>query len=95
MEQHERSLAMLEGWEPGTRIEVVQVALPGEVPALEFRLQRESASLGWMTERRIRAAAGQVPELRMALNLMDPDAQVARPAPAEILAFPGATRRAS
>jgi len=73
MSTFEKHLGTLAGEEPGTRIELVQVADPGETPTVEFRYQRECDSLGWVTHRRMRMAAGQVGDLRSALNLMDPD----------------------
>ena len=74
----EKSLGLLEGEEPGTRIEVMQVGAPGETPTLELRMQVDGGDMGWMTLKRIRMASGQIGQLRDALNLMDMDAQQAQ-----------------
>lgn len=74
----EKSLGLLEGDEPGTRVEVMQVGAPGETPTLELRMQIDGGDMGWMTLKRIRMASGQIGQLRDALNLMDPDAQQAK-----------------
>jgi hypothetical protein len=48
-----------------------------------MRLEADCGDLGWTTLRRIRLAAGQVPDLCQAINMMDPDArQAQRPAKA-------------
>jgi hypothetical protein len=73
----EKQLGVLAGDEEDSRVELVQVAEAGEVPTLELRFQRHAGELGWMTHKRIRMAGGQIPELRAALNLMDPDAREA------------------
>lgn len=73
----ERSLGIFAADEPDSRIELVQVSRPGEAPTLEFRLQRQCADLGWCTHRRMRMAAGQIPDVHAALNMMDPDARQA------------------
>lgn len=75
MATFEKHLGTLAGDEPRTRVEVVQVAEPGETPTVELRMQRHGDSIGWTTHRRIRLAAGQVGQLTSALNLMDPDAR--------------------
>ena len=77
MATYEKHLGTLAAEEDGTRIELVQIAEPGETPTIEFRMQRHSESLGWMTHRRITFAAGQIGDLRAALNLMDLDAREA------------------
>lgn len=71
----EKSLGLLAVDEADSRIELVQVADPNSPPTLELRLQRLSADLGWCTHRRMRMAAGQISDLRSALNQMDPDAR--------------------
>jgi len=71
----EKHLGTLAGDEPRTRIEIVQVAEPGETPTVELRMQRHGDAIGWKTHRRIRLAAGQIGQLKSALNLMDPDAR--------------------
>lgn len=76
----EKTLSTLPGPTPGTRIEIVQIGEPGEQPSLELRHLTDAGSLGWCVQKRITMAAGSVPALRDALNLMDDDAQ--RPAPA-------------
>lgn len=73
MATYEKQLGTLAAREDSTRIKVVQVAEPDETPTVEFRYQRHGESLGWVTHRRIRMAAGQVGALKDALNLMDPD----------------------
>ena len=73
MATYEKHLGTLAGDEDETRIELVQVAEPGETPTIEFRMQRHGDALGWVTHRRMRFAAGQVGKLRQALNMMDPD----------------------
>ena len=75
MATYEKHLGTLAGDERQTRVEVVQVAEPGETPTVELRMQRHGDSLGWVTHRRIRLAAGQIGDLQTALNLMDPDAR--------------------
>lgn len=79
MPTFEKHLDTLAAEDEGTRVEVVQVAEPGETPTLEFRMQRHGDSLGWVTHRRIRLEAGQIGELKQALSLMDPDARNAEP----------------
>ncbi|MBA2660789.1 MAG: hypothetical protein H0U74_00715 [Bradymonadaceae bacterium] len=74
----EKFLASLVGDDAMTRVEVVQVAQPGQTPTLEIRLERHAGDLGWQTHRRIRLAAGQIGQLREALNMMDVDARDAR-----------------
>lgn len=74
----EKFLGTLAGDEEATRIQLVQVGEPGEVPTLELRMQRDCGELGWSTQRRMKLAAGQWRELRDALNMMDPDAREAR-----------------
>lgn len=71
----DRVLGSLCGAEDGTRVEVVQVSQHDGAPTLELRLLRQADGLGWQVHRRIQLAAGQVGELRAALNLMDADAQ--------------------
>jgi hypothetical protein len=73
----ERLLGILDGADEDTRVELVQVGLPGELPTLELRHQSRCGE-DWVTQRRIRLGAGQMPELRDALNLMDRDARCAR-----------------
>jgi hypothetical protein len=73
MATYEKHLGTLAGDEDDSRIAVVQVAEPGETPTVEFRMQRHGDALGWVTHRRMRFAAGQVGQLRDALNMMDPD----------------------
>ena len=73
MATYEKHLGTLAGDENDSRIAVVQVAEPGETPTVEFRMQRHGDDLGWVTHRRMRFAAGQVGQLRDALNMMDPD----------------------
>ncbi|MFB6263278.1 MAG: hypothetical protein ABEL76_06590 [Bradymonadaceae bacterium] len=75
MADHEKSLGELVADADNARVELVQVAEAGELPTLELRLQRREPSIGWVTHRRIALAAGQVPDLREALNKMDPDAR--------------------
>ncbi len=74
----EKRLGDLLGYDEDTRVELVQVAEPGEPPTLELRLERHAGELGWQTHRRIRLAAGQIGALRDALNLMDLDARNAK-----------------
>lgn len=71
----EKQLGDLLGDDDDTRVELVQVAEPGQTPTLELRLKRDAGELGWQTHRRIRIGAGQIGALRDALNLMDPDAR--------------------
>ncbi len=73
MATFEKQLGTLAGDEEHTRVQLVQVAESGETPTVEFRMQRHGESLGWVTHRRIRLAAGQVGQLVSALNTMDPD----------------------
>jgi len=74
----EKLLASLVGADPGSRVEIVQVSQPGQTPTLELRLEHNAGALGWQTHRRIRLAAGQITQLRDALNMMDADARQAR-----------------
>lgn len=76
---HEMFLGLLDADAPGLRIELVQVAPEGEVARLELRMQHEVPGHGWVTQRRIRLAPGQIPALRSALNGMDADARAACP----------------
>jgi len=76
---YERSLAILDADEPNARVELVQIAAPNTQATLELRLQRMCGELGWTTHRRVRIGAGQIGDLRAALQLMDPDAQERRP----------------
>lgn len=73
----EKSLGILAVDEADSRIELVQVTDGTATPTLELRLQRRSIDLGWCTHRRMRMAAGQIPDLRSALNQMDMDARQA------------------
>jgi hypothetical protein len=74
----EKLLGTLLGETDDSRVELVQVAEPGETPTLEVRLLRDAGELGWRVHKRIRLAAGQIGELRDALNLMDIDGRDAR-----------------
>lgn len=76
----EKLLGTLLGETEDSRVEIVQIAESGETPTLEVRLLRDAGELGWRVHKRIRLAAGQVGELRDALNLMDVDAREAQPA---------------
>ncbi len=71
----EKTLTTLQGQHSDERVELVQVAEPGETPTLEIRLLRNAGELGWRIHKRIRMAAGQIPDLQGALNLMDSDAR--------------------
>lgn len=71
---YERTLAWLDADEPDARIELVQIATPGEQPTLEMRFQRACGELGWRTQRRMRLAAGQLGEFKLAMQMMDHDA---------------------
>ncbi|MGM0556464.1 MAG: hypothetical protein ACQEVA_08825 [Myxococcota bacterium] len=71
----EKFLGYLAGDDENSRVELVQVGQPGQTPTLEMRYQREGGSLGWVTQKRIKLAPGQVADLRSALNLMDRDAR--------------------
>jgi hypothetical protein len=73
----EKELGVMAGDGEDSRIRLVQVGEPGEVPTLEVRLQRHCNDLGWVTHRRIRMAPGQIGDLQDAINLMDPDARQA------------------
>lgn len=75
----EKLLGTLLGDSEDSRVEVVQVAEPHETPTLEIRLLRDAGELGWRVHKRIRLAAGQIGELRDALNLMDIDGRDAQP----------------
>jgi hypothetical protein len=75
----EKLLASLAGYDDMTRVELAQVCEPGQFPTLEMRLQTHNGDLGWLTTKHIRLAPGQIRELRDALNMMDLDAQRARP----------------
>lgn len=79
----ERPLGVLAADEPGSRIALVQVAEEGETPTLELRFQRDGGDLGWLTHKRMRMAAGQIGDLKAALNLMDMDARQAEISPTE------------
>lgn len=74
----DKTLASLLGFDEKTRVEVVQVSEPNQVPTLELRLTTDGGELGWLPQRRIRLAAGQIGALRDALNLMDLDAREAQ-----------------
>ena len=74
----EKLLGTLMGSQDGSRVEIVQLAEPGETPALELRLLHDCGELGWTVHKRIGIAAGQVAELRDALNMMDLDAREAK-----------------
>lgn len=71
----DKLLGLLAADSPDCRVELVQVAQNTGAPTLELRFQRHCGDLGWQTQRRIRLAAGQIPDLRAALNMMDPDAR--------------------
>lgn len=73
----EKFLGFLAGDDAESRVELVQVGQPGQTPTLEMRYQRQGGTLGWVTQKRIKLAAGQVSDLRSALNMMDPDARQA------------------
>jgi len=70
----ERTLAWLNADEPDARIELVQIAEPGAQPTLEMRFQRACGELGWRTQRRMRLAAGQLGDMKLAMQMMDADA---------------------
>ena len=74
----EKFLGVLAADEADSRIEMMQVAEEGSTPTLELRFQRHAGDLGWMTHKRMRLAAGQVSDLRDALNMMDMDARQAK-----------------
>ena len=76
----EMHLGYLAGDEAGTRVELVQVGEAGELPTLELRHQRECGLLGWVTQKRVRLASGQIGAMREMLNLMDRDARDTRKA---------------
>ncbi len=77
----EKSLGMFDGEEESTRVELVQVAEPGERAQLELRMQRECEGLGWTTQRRITLAPGQWGALRDALMMADLDVREDRTGP--------------
>lgn len=79
----EKFLGVLAADEEDGRIELVQVAEAGSAATLELRFQRYGGELGWVTHKRMRLAAGQLPDLQDALNLMDSDARQARISPTE------------
>jgi hypothetical protein len=79
---YEKTLATLPGTTSFTRIDLVQIARPGEQPTLELRHMSDAGELGWCVHKRITLAPGSIPDLRQALNLMDPDAQAPAPATA-------------
>ena len=87
----EKLLGLLAADEDDARVELVQVASPGQPPTLELRYQRECGALGWTTHKRIKLAPGQFSALRDALNLMDMDARQAQ-APAAQVAVPSHLR---
>ena len=74
----EKVIGTLAGDSPDTRVELAQVAEPGEQPTLEIRLLHDAGALGWTVQKTIRLGAGQVPDLRDALNLLDADARAPR-----------------
>lgn len=76
----EKTLTTLPGPIPGTRIDLVQIGDAGEQPTLEMRHMSDAGELGWCVQKRITLAAGSVPAIRDALNLMDADAQAPAPA---------------
>ena len=73
----EKVLGTLAGETEDTRVELVQVAEPGETPTLEIRMLSDAGDLGWRVHKRIRLASGQIGDLQMALNMMDLDARQA------------------
>ena len=73
----EKRLGILAGDEEGTRVVFVQVCEPGELPTLEMRHEVEAGRLGWVVQKRIRLAAGQIGALAGALSMMDIDAREA------------------
>ena len=74
----EKQLGDLLGADDDTRVELVQVGEAGETPTLELRLKRYAGELGWLVQRRIRLAPGQIGALRDGLNMMDRDARDSR-----------------
>jgi hypothetical protein len=88
----ETIVGTLAAQEEGSRIEIVQCARPAEQPFVELRFQRYCEQLGWQTQRRMALAAGEVGAMRMALNLLDTDAQAPAATPANVVTFPGTTR---
>ena len=84
----EKLLGSLLGAEEGSRVEVIQVAEPGETPTLEIRLLHDCGELGWVVHRRIHIAAGQAAALRDALNMMDLDAREAKASRAHLRLVP-------
>lgn len=84
----DKLLGSLLGDEEGTRVELVQVSSPNSTPTIEVRLLRDCGDLGWQVHRRIRMAAGQVSQLRDALNMMDVDAREATPKPTHLRLMP-------
>lgn len=77
----EKSLGVFDGDTEVTRVELVQVAEPGERARLELRMQRECEGLGWTTQRRIALAPGQWGALRDALMMADMDVREDRAEP--------------
>jgi hypothetical protein len=71
----EKQLGTLAGNDDESRVEVIQIAEPGETPTLEIRMQHHTDEIGWQTHRRVAIAPGQVGALRDMLNMMDPDAR--------------------
>lgn len=73
---YEKALGNFAGDNDDTRIQLVQIAEPGELPTLELRMQRYGGeSLGWVTHRRMTFAPGQIADIQDAINLMDQDAR--------------------
>ena len=81
-EIYEKWLGTLDADTPDGRVALVQVAREGEQPTVEMRLQAWMPAVGWVTQRRIRIAPGQLPALLGALNLVDADARCPRVEPA-------------
>lgn len=89
----EKILGHLDADDTESRIELAQVSEPGEQPRLEMRMQRQSGEQ-WITIRRIRLGAGQVPAMKMALQFMDSDALAPAPTDATDNVFSLADYRA-
>lgn len=70
----ERELAVMAGDNPSERVTAVEVSYPKDDPSggsnyLELRFEHRVGAAGWVVQRRIPIASGNISDMRMALTL--------------------------
>lgn len=70
----ERELAVMAGENPSERVTAVEVSYPQDDPSgrrnyLELRFEHQVGAAGWVVQRRIPIASGNMSDLRIALTL--------------------------